>query len=100
MKVWIPAYSLQRDPAIYPDPDKFDPERFDEEAIQNRNPSYYLPFGDGPRNCIGNKKISLIFIFFLQRNINLIMEYFGFRGAICQLPSKSWSRENLAKLQN
>ena len=54
MKVWIPAYSLQRDPAVYPDPNKFDPERFDEEAVQNRHPSYYLPFGDGPRNCIGN----------------------------------------------
>lgn len=54
MKVWIPAYAIQRDPDIYPDPDTFDPERFDEESIKSRHPSFYLPFGDGPRNCIGN----------------------------------------------
>ncbi|XP_077276291.1 putative cytochrome P450 6a13 [Temnothorax americanus] len=52
-RIWIPAYAIQRDPSIYPKPDVFDPERFNEEAVRSRHPMAYLPFGDGPRNCIG-----------------------------------------------
>ncbi|XP_025263422.1 probable cytochrome P450 6a13 [Camponotus floridanus] len=52
-KVWIPIFAIHRDPDIYPKPDTFDPERFNHEAIQTRHPMHYLPFGDGPRNCIG-----------------------------------------------
>lgn len=51
--VWIPVYAIQRDPNIYPDPEVFNPERFNEEIMQTRNAMFYLPFGDGPRNCIG-----------------------------------------------
>lgn len=51
--VMIPVIGIQRDPAIYPDPDKFDPERFNEDAVAARHPMSYLAFGDGPRNCIG-----------------------------------------------
>ncbi|XP_032669229.1 cytochrome P450 6A1-like [Odontomachus brunneus] len=51
--IWIPVYAIQRDPDIYPDPDFFDPDRFNEEIMQTRNAMFYLPFGDGPRNCIG-----------------------------------------------
>ncbi|XP_011689080.1 PREDICTED: probable cytochrome P450 6a14 [Wasmannia auropunctata] len=53
MKVFIPVYAIHRDPNIYPKPDVFDPERFNDEAVQSRHPMTYLPFGDGPRNCIG-----------------------------------------------
>lgn len=53
-KIWISVYAIHRDPRIYPDPETFDPERFTEENIKNRNPAHYMPFGDGPRNCIGN----------------------------------------------
>ncbi|XP_011878191.1 PREDICTED: cytochrome P450 6A1-like isoform X2 [Vollenhovia emeryi] len=52
-KVWIPIYGMHRDPDIYPKPDVFDPERFNEEAVQSRHSMVYQPFGDGPRNCIG-----------------------------------------------
>lgn len=47
----ISLYGLQRDPEHYPNPDKFDPNRFSDEG--SVNPYTYLPFGEGPRNCIG-----------------------------------------------
>ena len=53
-KVWIPTYAIQRDPQYYPNPQTFDPERFNDEAVQSRHPMLFSPFGDGPRNCIGN----------------------------------------------
>ena len=52
-KVVIPSYAIHHDPRYYPDPDAFDPDRFQEENVKSR-PSYtYLPFGEGPRLCIG-----------------------------------------------
>ncbi|XP_077269209.1 putative cytochrome P450 6a14 isoform X2 [Temnothorax americanus] len=53
--IWIPIYAMHRDSNIYPEPDVFDPERFNKEAVRNRHPMVYLPFGDGQRNCIGSR---------------------------------------------
>lgn len=50
---WIPIYSLHHDPNYFPNPDKFDPERFGDENKNNIQPGTYAPFGIGPRNCIG-----------------------------------------------
>lgn len=51
--VLVPTYSIHKDPEYYPQPEIFDPERFSEEQTKARHPCAYLPFGDGPRNCIG-----------------------------------------------
>ncbi|EAT35330.1 AAEL012492-PA [Aedes aegypti] len=51
--VMIPVHSIHHDPEIYPDPSRFDPDRFTPEAISARHSHSFLPFGDGPRNCIG-----------------------------------------------
>lgn len=49
----LPIYSFHHDPEYFPDPKKFDPERFSPQNENNRHSFVYLPFGDGPRNCLG-----------------------------------------------
>jgi cytochrome P450 len=49
--VAIPVYSIQRDPRQWPDPERFDPDRFDAAAAAGRGS--HLPFGLGPRSCLG-----------------------------------------------
>lgn len=51
--VQIPVIGLHYDPDYYPDPYKFDPNRFSAEEKCKRSHYVYLPFGTGPRNCIG-----------------------------------------------
>ena len=49
----IPLSALHMDPTYYPDPEFFNPERFSPEN-KRKIPSFaYIPFGEGPRNCIG-----------------------------------------------
>ncbi|XP_076642975.1 putative cytochrome P450 6a14 [Halictus rubicundus] len=55
INIWIPVFAIHRDPEIYPDPEKFDPERFNKEEVRTRHPMHYIPFGDGPRNCVGSR---------------------------------------------
>nr|CAD7403722.1 unnamed protein product [Timema poppensis] len=51
--VFIPVHAIHHDPRYYPEPEKFDPERFSDENIKIRPMFTYLPFGEGPMICIG-----------------------------------------------
>ena len=51
--VIVPSYAIHHCPDYYPDPEKFDPNRFMPENKHLLVPNTYMPFGQGPRNCIG-----------------------------------------------
>jgi cytochrome P450 len=53
-RILVSPYALQRHPGFWPEPDAFDPERFSPEQTKTRPRFSYLPFGAGPRQCIGN----------------------------------------------
>nr|CAD7428343.1 unnamed protein product [Timema monikensis] len=64
----IPILGLHRDPEFFPEPDRFDPERFSEENKSSIKPFTYMPFGIGQRSCIGNRfalmeaKVALVYL--------------------------------------
>lgn len=49
----IPVQALHMDPKYWKNPNEFNPERFTKENVAARKPMTYMPFGDGPRICIG-----------------------------------------------
>jgi cytochrome P450 len=51
--VLVSQYVMHRDPRFFPEPLRFDPERWTPEAKEARPPYAYFPFGGGARRCIG-----------------------------------------------
>jgi len=52
-EVYISPYLLQRHPALWEAPNRFDPDRFDPARAQGRHPMTMIPFSAGPRKCVG-----------------------------------------------
>lgn len=48
-RLLIPVHAIHHDPEYYPDPERFDPDRFENKAKNARDPIKWLPFGSGPR---------------------------------------------------
>jgi cytochrome P450 len=54
-ELWISTWAMHHDPRYFPEPEKFSPERWaDAEFLKNLPRFAYIPFGGGPRQCIGN----------------------------------------------
>ncbi|CAF1169653.1 unnamed protein product [Didymodactylos carnosus] len=51
--IGVPIYPIHHDPKTWPNPEQFIPERFSADEKAKRHPMSFLPFGDGPRSCIG-----------------------------------------------
>ncbi len=52
-KVWLNLGMIQRDPQFFPDPGRFDPQRWTAAAQLRHHPFSFFPFGAGPRRCLG-----------------------------------------------
>ena len=52
-EIEISPYALHHNPEIWPNPWEYDPNRFNTDQIQHRDPYAYIPFLIGSRNCIG-----------------------------------------------
>ncbi|XP_049869528.1 cytochrome P450 9e2-like [Pectinophora gossypiella] len=65
--VWLPIHSIHRDEKYWPRPDECDPDRFTPENKAKIVPYTYLPFGTGPRHCIGSRFAVLAAKVFLFR---------------------------------
>ena len=82
-EIVIPVYALHHDPEAWEDPEKFDPERFRGARKDAHHPFQFLPFGAGPRNCIGMRfalleiKIALV---------KILMKYKFVRSPETQVP--------------
>ncbi|KAM9556338.1 LOW QUALITY PROTEIN: cytochrome P450 3A29-like [Guaruba guarouba] len=72
--VTIPAYMLHRDPAHWPEPEEFRPERFSKESRESIDPYTFLPFA-GPGNCIGMRFALLI----VKVAVVALLQNFSFR---------------------
>ncbi|VDK17602.1 unnamed protein product [Anisakis simplex] len=51
--VHVAVYAIHHNEEYYPNPEKFDPNRFSSAEKALRDPLAFIPFGYGPRNCIG-----------------------------------------------
>lgn len=73
--LWINAAGIHNNPKYYPEPRKFDPERFNEENKRLISPDTFLAFGSGPRACIGSRFALMevkVMLFYLVLNFELV----------------------------
>ncbi|KAH8277871.1 hypothetical protein KR018_009444, partial [Drosophila ironensis] len=77
MPVLIPCAAMHRDEKFYPNPDTFNPDNFSPQRVKERDSVEWLPFGDGPRNCIGMRFGQM------QARIGLALLLNDFKFSVC-----------------
>lgn len=71
-QIQVPVVGIHRDEKYFPEPMKFDPERFSDENKRNIPANAFMPFGIGPRMCIGNRFAILeikALLFYLMKDV-------------------------------
>ncbi|XP_037815472.1 cytochrome P450 6a9-like [Lucilia sericata] len=85
MLVLIPAGAIHRDERYYPNPNVFNPDNFTADKVAQRDSVLHMPFGDGPRNCIGMRFGKM------QALVGLAVLLKNFKFTVCdktQIPMK------------
>lgn len=88
----MPTYAFHHDPELYPNPSKFDPDRFLDENKSTRHPFAHLPFGEGPRICIGLR------FGLMQVKVGLAMLLKKFKFEVCDKTNVTLEIENIHML--
>ncbi|XP_075148981.1 putative cytochrome P450 9f2 isoform X2 [Haematobia irritans] len=73
--IWMPIVGFHRDAKYFENPMKFDPERFNPDNKEKLHPCAFMPFGVGPRNCIGSRFALLetkVMVYYLLREFKLV----------------------------
>ncbi|XP_075543319.1 cytochrome P450 6B1-like [Dermacentor variabilis] len=68
----IPQYHLHMEPRFWPNPEEFNPERFSPENLSAQKKCAHVPFGIGPRNCVGRRMALLQLKYAVAR---LVLKY-------------------------
>lgn len=95
-----PIYPIHTDPEIYPEPEKYNPDRFLPEEVKKRHPLSFLPFGEGPRSCMAPRyantlvKIALVKIL---TNFEFKLDYTKTKVPLKMAPEKLvfWPNEEV-----
>ncbi|XP_055539818.1 probable cytochrome P450 9f2 [Wyeomyia smithii] len=72
--IQIPIFAIHRDGKYFPEPLRFDPERFSDQNRSRLNQDAFMPFGTGPRNCIASRLALMqakCFLFYILANFEV-----------------------------
>jgi cytochrome P450 family 6 len=70
----IPLFGINRDPQFFSNPIEFKPERFEADLSSNQKERFFIPFGAGPRICIGLRMARMV----IKLSLSILLSRFYF----------------------